>query len=452
MKRPLLTQSESPFGFDEFFFSKTDKRGVISYGNDVFVRVSVYPKETMLGAPHSLIRHPDMPRAVFKEFWNFLNQEKPVGAYVKNLAGNGSYYWVYAFAFPIADGYLSIRFKPSSEVFSVVQALYRDVLAFEQQEHSLEESYEYLLKKLQGIGFSSYESFMLKAVLEELKSRATQVQGSEIASEVKEAVAIADVTKSATQKLSDVFEKLREFQSANQSLEDTMKKLEQGFQQLKFISINMKIAAAKFGEMAASLGVVSHEFSILSGTIEKHLGGLSGFIQELSGVTQKCVLRAAALNVQMLMVDFFVRESIAKMGSSENAFEEMLQNQKDFSDLFNQYCQNLEQEFLELNKSISVIESELVDVVKFVTGLEVVRQMGAIESARTSEIKESFTHYLASMDDFIQLLRGCTSEINRGVETLALNSEFILSSIKMISGSVNDIFSQASSLESSKAS
>lgn len=117
MKRPLPTQSESPFGFDEFFFSTTDKRGVIRYGNDVFVRVSAYPKETMLGAPHSLIRHPDMPRAVFKEFWNFLNQEKPVGAYVKNLAGNGSYYWVYAFAFPIAGGYLSIRFKPSSEVY-----------------------------------------------------------------------------------------------------------------------------------------------------------------------------------------------------------------------------------------------------------------------------------------------------------------------------------------------
>lgn len=231
-----------------------------------------------------------------------------------------------------------------------------------------------------------------------------------------------------------------------------MKNLDQGFQQLKFISINMKIAAAKFGDMAASLGVVSHEFSILSGTIEKHLSGLSGFVQELSGVTQKCVLRAAALNVQMLMVDFFVRESIAKLEFSENAFDEMLQNQKAFSDLFAQYCRNLEQEFSELKKSISAIGSEMHDVAKFVTGLEVVRQMGAIESARTTEIKNSFTHYLAAMEEFIQLLRGSTGEIGRGVASLASNSEFIVSSIRNISGNVDEIFAHASSLEIQKAS
>ncbi|ASD64273.1 PAS domain-containing protein [Bdellovibrio bacteriovorus] len=452
MKRPTPTQSESPFGFDEFFFSTTDKRGVIRYGNDVFVRVSVYPKESMLGAPHSLIRHPDMPRAVFKEFWNFLNQGKAVGAYVKNLAGNGSYYWVYAFAFPIDDGYLSVRFKPSSELFSVVQGLYGEVLAYE-KEHTLEESHQYLMLKIQEAGFPDYESFMMKAVMEELKARAVQVLESEShSSGAKGAGQITAVTNSATRKLNDVFEKLRDFQGANQSLDNAMGRLDQGFQQLKFISINMKIAAAKFGEIAASLGVVSHEFSVLSGTIEKHLGGLSGFVEELSGVIQKCVLRAAALNVQMLMVDFFVRESIAKLASSENAFDEMLQNQKAFSDLFAQYCRNLEKEFSELKKSLSAISYEMLEVAKFVTGLEVVRQMGAIESARTTEIKNSFTHYLEAMDDFIQLLRESTGEIGRGVTSLTSNSEFIVSSIRNISGNVDQIFALASSQEQQKAS
>ncbi|MGE9746360.1 PAS domain-containing protein [Bdellovibrio bacteriovorus] len=452
MKRPVPTQAESPFGFDEFFFSTTDKRGVIRYGNDVFVRVSVYPKESMLGAPHSLIRHPDMPRAVFKEFWSFLNQGKAVGAYVKNLAGNGSYYWVYAFAFPIGDGYLSVRFKPSSELFSVVQGLYKEVLAYEQQEHSLEESHQHLLLKIQEAGFPDYESFMMKAVMEELKARAAQVLASESRSSgATGASQITAVTNSTTRKLNDVFDKLRDFQGANQSLDSAMGRLDQGFQQLKFISINMKIAAAKFGEMAASLGVVSHEFSVLSGTIEKHLGGLSGFVEELSSVIQKCVLRAAALNVQMLMVDFFVRESIAKLATSENAFDEMLQNQKAFSDLFAQYCQNLDKEFSELKKSLSAISYEMLEVAKFVTGLEVVRQMGAIESARTTEIRNSFTHYLEAMDDFIQLLRESTGEIGRGVTSLASNSEFIVSSIRNISGNVDQIFALASSQEQQKA-
>lgn len=453
MKRPTPTQSESPFGFDEFFFSTTDKRGVIRYGNDVFVRVSVYPKEDMLGAPHSLIRHPDMPRAVFKEFWNFLNQGKAVGAYVKNLAGNGSYYWVYAFAFPIGDGYLSVRFKPSSELFQTVQGLYKEVLQYEHEGHSLEESHQYLLLKIQEAGFADYESFMMKAVMEELKSRAAQVQGAQAGSSAAPGAGqITAVTNTTTRKLNDVFDKLRDFQGANQSLDSAMGRLDQGFQQLKFISINMKIAAAKFGEMAASLGVVSHEFSVLSGTIEKHLGGLSGFVQELSGVIQKCVLRAAALNVQMLMVDFFVRESIAKLATSENAFDEMLQNQQAFSDLFAQYCQNLDKEFSELKKSLSAISFEMLEVAKFVTGLEVVRQMGAIESARTAEIKNSFTHYLEAMDDFIQLLRESTGEIGRGVTLLTSNSDFIVSSIRNISGNVDQIFALASSQEQQKAS
>lgn len=453
MKRPTPTQSESPFGFDEFFFSTTDKRGVIRYGNDVFVRVSVYPKEDMLGAPHSLIRHPDMPRAVFKEFWNFLNQGKAVGAYVKNLAGNGSYYWVYAFAFPIGDGYLSVRFKPSSELFQTVQGLYKEVLQYEHEGHSLEESHQHLLLKIQEAGFADYENFMMKAVMEELKARAAQVVAAQSSSSAATGAGqIAAVANSTTRKLNDVFDKLRDFQGANQSLDHAMGRLDQGFQQLKFISINMKIAAAKFGEMAASLGVVSHEFSVLSGTIEKHLGGLSGFVQELSGVIQKCVLRAAALNVQMLMVDFFVRESIAKLASSENAFDEMLQNQKAFSDLFAQYCQNLDKEFSELKKSLSAISFEMLEVAKFVTGLEVVRQMGAIESARTTEIKNSFTHYLEAMDDFIQLLRESTGEIGRGVNSLTSNSEFIVSSIRNISGNVDQIFALASSQEQQKAS
>ncbi|WP_413581120.1 PAS domain-containing protein [Bdellovibrio sp. HCB288] len=452
MKRPTPVNAESPFGFDEFFFSTTDKRGVIRYGNDVFVRVSAYPKEAMVGAPHSLIRHPDMPRAVFKEFWEFLKADKPVGAYVKNLAGDGHYYWVYAFAFPIQDGYLSVRFKPSSETFGVVQNLYSDVLHYESQDHSLEESHAYLLEKIAELGFADYESFMVKAVLEELKSRATHLQNSEMKYEVKEAEQIAEVTKATTHKLEEVFEKLRGFQGNSQNLEEAIQSLDEGFQQLKFISLNMKIAAAKFGDLAASLGVVSHEFSVLSGTIEKHLGGLAGFVDDLAGVVKKCVLRVAALNVQMLMVDFFVRESIAKLGSSDNAFEEMLQNQKAFSDLFGQYSKNLQSEFSELQAGIAVIESAMQEIAKFVTGLEVVRQIGAIESSRTAEIKSIFANYLSSMDSFILLLRKCTGEIKRGVESLSSNSDFIVTSIRGISGNVDKIFDQAASMESREAS
>lgn len=147
MIKPKPTQSESPFGFDELFFSTTDERGVIRFGNDVFIRVSGYPKEVLKGAPHSIIRHPDMPRAVFKLLWDTLHAGSPIAAYVKNMSANGNYYWVFAFVFPIEDGYISIRQKPSSALFAAAQALYPLALEVEEKE-GMEGSIPFLLDQI----------------------------------------------------------------------------------------------------------------------------------------------------------------------------------------------------------------------------------------------------------------------------------------------------------------
>lgn len=133
MKRPSPQDVESPFEFQEFFFSTTDLRGVILSCNDVFVRVSKYPKEQLIGAPHSIIRHPDMPRAVFKLLWSTIQSGNPIMAYVKNMAVDGSYYWVQAFVFPLKNSYLSIRIKPSSAIFDQVLNLYPATVAVEKE-------------------------------------------------------------------------------------------------------------------------------------------------------------------------------------------------------------------------------------------------------------------------------------------------------------------------------
>lgn len=112
------TDQESIFELNEYFISRTDKRGVIQFGNEVFYRVSGYSVEQMIGSPHNIIRHPDMPKAIFKFFWQTIKQNKTIAAYVKNKSIDGKYYWVFATAFPTKDGYLSIRMKPSSELLT----------------------------------------------------------------------------------------------------------------------------------------------------------------------------------------------------------------------------------------------------------------------------------------------------------------------------------------------
>ncbi len=94
---------EAKFEIDELFFSITDQASTILSGNEVFVRISGYKKEELLGQFHNIIRHPDMPRVVFKMLWDHLKRDKPVVAYVKNKTKDGGYYWV------LAGGPIGIR-------------------------------------------------------------------------------------------------------------------------------------------------------------------------------------------------------------------------------------------------------------------------------------------------------------------------------------------------------
>ncbi|MEZ5841838.1 MAG: PAS domain-containing protein [Hyphomicrobiales bacterium] len=126
------------FDKSEIIVSKTDLKGRITYANRTFARVAGYSEAELLGQPHSIIRHPDMPRAIFKFLWDTLAERNEVFAYVKNLARDGSYYWVFAHVTPSMDasnnvvGYHSNRRVPRRDVISnVIEPLYGALLAEE---------------------------------------------------------------------------------------------------------------------------------------------------------------------------------------------------------------------------------------------------------------------------------------------------------------------------------
>lgn len=91
-----VTGVERKFETDEIIVSKTDLKGRITYANDVFQTIAGYEEEELLGQPHSIIRHPDMPRCVFKLLWDTLATGHEIFAYVVNRCKNGDHYWVYA--------------------------------------------------------------------------------------------------------------------------------------------------------------------------------------------------------------------------------------------------------------------------------------------------------------------------------------------------------------------
>ena len=124
---------------NDFIVSKTDLKGRITYGNEIFIEFSGYTERELLGAQHNIIRHPDMPRGVFKYLWDTLATGQEVFAYVKNMAKDGSFYWVFANVTPEVDsrgnvvGYMSVRRAPRRAALAVVEDLYRKMLAVEQR-------------------------------------------------------------------------------------------------------------------------------------------------------------------------------------------------------------------------------------------------------------------------------------------------------------------------------
>ena len=122
---------------DDFIVSKTDLKGRITYVNKIFMKMGEYSEKELLGQPHSIIRHPDMPKAVFKLLWDVVQNKDEIFAFVINKTKNGNDYWVYANVTPSLDengrviGYYSVRRQPNPKALEIIKPLYTQMLQAE---------------------------------------------------------------------------------------------------------------------------------------------------------------------------------------------------------------------------------------------------------------------------------------------------------------------------------
>jgi aerotaxis receptor len=126
-----VTQRDFPFPTGETLVSTTDLQGRILYCNAAFVEVSGFERDELLGQPHNMIRHPDMPEEAFRDMWETIQHGHPWSAMVKNRRKNGDHYWVVANVTPLLDaqgaptGYMSVRTQPSADAVASAESLYR---------------------------------------------------------------------------------------------------------------------------------------------------------------------------------------------------------------------------------------------------------------------------------------------------------------------------------------
>jgi len=158
MTKPTPINEEIVLDPKRYIVSETDEKGKITFVNDYFIEVSGYTEEELMGKAHSIVRHPDMPKVVFKLLWETITQGKNINAVVKNLAKDGRYYWIFTEFESRRDtdtgeiiGYHAARKSISKHVLEIIADLYGKLLEIEKSE-GVEASEKYLISFLKEKG------------------------------------------------------------------------------------------------------------------------------------------------------------------------------------------------------------------------------------------------------------------------------------------------------------
>ncbi|MCF6195457.1 MAG: PAS domain S-box protein [Emcibacter sp.] len=169
------TGTEIFFPEDKLIVSKTDLKGIITYTNVLFETMSGYSRDEILGKPHNMIRHPDMPHCIFKLFWDTLQQKKEIFAYVVNMHRSGDHYWVLAHVVPTYDlmgnhvGYHSSRRYPDKKIVQQMASYYAELREIEKSHANVKQGMQAALDsfnnvlKQQDISYAEYIFSLSKA-------------------------------------------------------------------------------------------------------------------------------------------------------------------------------------------------------------------------------------------------------------------------------------------------
>jgi len=183
------TGAHHEVGQGQLFFSMTERRGIITAANSVFVQLARFPREELMGAPHSIIRHPDMPSGCFRLMWDEILDGRPFCCYINNLARDGSTYTVFATITPAAnDMFLSVRIRPlRRDLLQQAMALYQAARPVElaAREHGINRrgaaaiGGDKLAELLAEAGWNTYADFQWNALVAEAEARAAVPAGLE---------------------------------------------------------------------------------------------------------------------------------------------------------------------------------------------------------------------------------------------------------------------------------
>ena len=409
---------ERPFAIFELFFSTTDQRGVIRYGNEVFSRIAGYPLADMVGKPHNLIRHPDMPKAVFRLVWDYLHRGRTVAGYVKNMASDGRYYWVLAIIMPCGDGYLSVRLKPSSDVFAVVQGAYAKLLQVEQEataagaspKEAMDASAGKLMELLASLGFPSYDEFMWAALTAEMTSRSKLLAAGDSDGTVTEPgrrsaktsamsdrerlLALFARSQVLDRQLGDLFARPGTFSQLRNEIIPKANFIVRIGSDIRVQSINAQIEASRLGESARALAMVAERLGKHAGEGIATVEELNGRLRKLTTPIAELIFNSMVSKIQIEMAASFVREILATADDAHGDAERAQNLATNLQLLFRSFLDTARRTpaaLQQLQGELARVGKEIQELCRFMRTLHFIYFTGKVETARQNNSQSFIT-------------------------------------------------------------
>jgi len=398
---PRDAGQEVPFDAKDLLYSRTDTRGVIQSGNEVFETLSGYPMGDLIGAPHKIIRHHDMPKGFFHVFWQFLNAGEPAVGYVKNRARDGRYYWVLAAAVPCENGFFSVRMKPTTALFHTIRGEYIRLRRREETEKlSPEESATILLDRLRELGFHSYPEFMSQALQDETAAR--------------DAFLGRPADKVATHLFGLV--------SALSNALKEQTRLVGLFDSLKLLPVNMRLIAARLEPQGGPISQISMNYKTSFDNISERLTNFVTGEGNICGRMDTAISRSLILtNCARLHLE--MAQTFRHPGDESDATAR--QEHHIVAGLGDTSRERAQASLNEAARLAAALIASAFEVRRMVLGLDTIRILGRVESRRdpTFEIACSAT---LDQIDVVQ------AEISESLQSLSSLAVAIQTSLSMI--------------------